>query len=92
MNKVGDEVTVEFILNKKRGNQLVARVDGKVAFISKDNDEHIEPGSSWICRIEIIRDHSMVLKPLVIWKTPEQNNALAQQKLQELREKYAVKV
>lgn len=85
-----EELTIQFFENRKNPkSRPVGRYEGKVAFISKKSGDFIKPGSSWICRVEEVRDKYLIVMPLVIWKTAEQNKLETIKKLSELQSKYA---
>lgn len=82
--KVNDEITVEFIKNK-RGGKPICRIDGIVGFINNKERSFVAPCSTWIVRIDEVKDHCMIVTPLIKTKTAKENIDEFSKRLDSLR-------
>jgi len=81
---VGDEIAVEFIKNQ-RGGKPICRVDGIVGFINNKERSFVAPCSTWMVRIDEIKEMCLVVTPLYKTKSAKENLAELSAKLDSLR-------
>lgn len=89
--QIGDEFTVDFMLNKK-GGKPICRIDGIVCFIDNKVRDFVTPSSTWVVAITGIQENCMVVRPLMKVRTPKENVALVSQKITELQKQKTIKV
>jgi len=80
----GDEFTVDFIKNEK-GGRPICRVEGIVSFLNDNHRSFIAPGSSWIVRVDLVKDKTLVVTPLVKVATPKENAITLKEKIESLK-------
>jgi hypothetical protein len=81
---VGDEVAVEFMKNK-RGGKPICRIDGIVGFINNKERSFVAPCSTWMVRIDEIKEMCLVVTPLYKTKSAKENLDELAAKLNSLR-------
>jgi hypothetical protein len=82
--ELNQEFTVDFTPGKRVNERPICRINGKVAFLNSSDNTHVELLSSWIVRVDVIKDKFLIVTPLVIWRTADQNKTKMEEGLKSL--------
>jgi hypothetical protein len=77
---IGDEFTVDFLINRN-GGKPICRIDGMIGFIDKSVKDFVTPSSSWVVSVTGIADSFLWVKPLLKVRTPKENQVIFEEKL-----------
>lgn len=86
IRREGDVFTVEFIQNKEPKRKPICRVNGKIGFINKVyRKEYIEPGSVWLVELNTITEKFVIVDPIELIETAEQQSYHIERKMKALK-------
>lgn len=85
--KKGSIYTVEFQPNEKEPNRPVGRIFSWICFIHKSDMNYPQAGEVWRVEVFIVKTNYLVIKPISLVYTKEQNEALKYNKLLKLKAK-----
>lgn len=80
---VGDEFTVQMIPSKKAGKPI-ARIEGMVSIVNNNDDSKVVEGASYVVRVDEVKESCLIITPLIIFKTKEQNEEIMADKLKSI--------
>lgn len=84
---VGDEIEV-LISKPKIGTFPIGKFDTNVVCLFEKTKKFFEIGSTWLVSITKVNDHNLMISPIRMVKSKEQEDAEFALKLEELKNKY----
>ena len=85
--EVGQLHEVEFLPSGSNNKKPIARIEGRVCFIHKNNVENVKVGETWNVAISEVHDRFLIVMPVYIQLSVEETESKKQKILEALRKK-----